>query len=183
MNHLPVKSFCIKPQRETSVLSHVQQFPGRGFILPAREARQDTSGLILLHVVQVRLPNGLSLKTPAYLMSSLFFCSNPQGLEHEYICQDWEKNKLTWCQQVPWCPWEGSFSSSLNLSPTWDFPNERSLSASRWKNCQFNRIYHTGLWGPVGMGMCTHEHMHTHTWKQTNENNPLLLERDSGNEF
>lgn len=71
--------------------------------------------------------------------------------------------------------WEGSFSSSLNWSPTWDFPNERSLSAFRWKNCQFNKIYHTGLWGPVGMDMCTHERMHTHV--KTNENNPLLLQR------
>ena len=178
MNHLPGKSFCIEPRRETSVLSHVQQFPGRGFILPAREARQETSGLILLHVVRVRLPNGIGLKTPVYLMPSLFFYSNPQGPEHEYICQDWEKNKLLWCQAEKGHSHPvltGAQLETFQMKDHWVLPGGKlpvQQNLSHWlvRPCGHGHVY-------------TRVHAHTHT--RTNERKPptLVTEKDSGNEF
>ena len=165
-----MKSFCIQPQRETSVLSHVQQFPGRGFILPAREARQETSGLILLHVVRVRLPNGIGLKTPVYLMPSLFFYSNPQGPEHEYICQDWEMNKLMWCQAEKGHshPLTVAQLETFQMKDHWVLPGGKTANSTK-----FITLACEALWAWT----CAHTRACTHMWKQTNENNPLLLQR------
>lgn len=166
-----MKSFCIQPQRETSVLSHVQQFPGRGFILPAREARQETSGLILLHVVRVRLPNGLGLKTPASSCPLFFFYSNPQGPEHEYICQDWEKNKLMWCQAEKGHSHPVLTGAQLE---TFQMKDHWVLSGGKTANStKFITLACEALWAWT----CAHTSAFTHMWKQTKTTHSCYRER------
>ena len=173
MNHLPGKSFCIEPRRETSVLSHIKQFPGRGFILSAREARQETSDLILLHVVRVRLPNGLGLKTPVYLMLSLFFYSNPQGPEHEYICQDWEKNKLPWCQAEKGHSHPvltGAQLETFQMKDHWVLPGGKTASSTKFITLACEALW---AWACAHTSACAH----THENKQTKTTHSCYRER------
>lgn len=125
----------------------------------------------LLHGSSGDYQMALVLKNPSQLMPSLLLLPNLKAQNmNTYVMIE---KRTSQCGAKLG---EGSFSSSLNWAQLGDFPNERSLSAFRWKNCQFNKIYHTGLWRALWAWTCAHtSRIYTHV--KTNENKFHLLQR------